>query len=64
MSTEFPERDRLAHSGLAAPDLRYLTVSNALMQEQRAALDAAGSAPAGTQGVPARLRFESAFPAQ
>lgn len=41
MSTDFPERDRIARAGLAAPDLQDVTVINALIEEQRAELDAA-----------------------
>jgi hypothetical protein len=44
MSTVFAERDRIARAGLAAPDLKDLTVINALIEEHRAALDAADSA--------------------
>jgi tetratricopeptide (TPR) repeat protein len=44
MSTDFPERDRIARAGPAAPDLKDLTVIDVLIEEQRTALDAADSA--------------------
>ena len=40
MSSDFPERDRIARSGLEAPDPHDLTLIDALIVERRAALDA------------------------